>query len=50
MNSNDCKYEDIQQQVICNLNLDRDENISKYFLELTNERQKWNFIIEERNY
>ena len=39
MNPNDLKYEDIQQQFIRNLNLDRDENKSKYFLELTNERE-----------
>ena len=49
MNPNDLKYEDIQQQFIRNLNLDRDENKSKYFLELTNEREKWNFINEARN-
>ena len=49
MNPNDLKYEDIQQQFIRSLNLDRDENKSKYFLELTNEREKWNFINEARN-
>ena len=49
MNPNDLNYEDIKQQIISNLNIDRDENKSKYFLELTNEREKWNFINEARN-
>ena len=39
MNLNDLEYEDIQKQSIRNLNLDREDNKSKYFLELTNERE-----------
>ena len=49
MNPNDLNYEDIQQQFFRNLNSDRDENKSKYFLELTTEREEWNFINEARD-
>ena len=49
MNPNDLKYEDIHQQFYRTLNLDRDENKSENFLELNNEREKWNFINEARN-
>ena len=49
MNPNDLKHEDIQQQFIRNLNLDRDENKPKYFLQLTSEREKWNLINEAPN-
>ena len=49
MNPSDAKYKLFQSNFIENLNSDRNDYLTNVFADLSNDREKWNFINEARN-